>query len=245
MRRLARFALLFLFVFAIALAVRLPLQWALPWLPESLHCERPEGTVWSGRCQGLSITPSDFSVSEVEWTLRPARLLRGRVALDVRARRGNAEAKGLVQWSPGRIEMLDLAGAGSLEPGLPPPLSGWSGHVRVESLRARLVGGRLDTLDGQIEARDLRSPQGLAWGSYRLDIPRASGPGIAPGRIASLDGPLILKGSVQLNAAQRSWQLDLRLAVQPGAAAEFGNALSTLPPPDPEGLRPLSIAGTF
>lgn len=245
MRRVAGFALLFLFVFAIALAVRLPLQWALPWLPKSLHCERPQGSLWSGRCQGLSLAPSGFAVTDVDWTLRPAQLLRGRLALDLHLRRGAAEASGLLQWSPGGMELLGFSGAGDLEPGLPPPLAGWTGQVRFESLRVDLSGGQLVTLDGRLEARNLRSPQGLAWGSYRLEIPRAAASGIAPGRIESLEGPLRLKGSVQLDPAYRSWQLDLRIAVQPGAAAEIGNALAALPPPDQEGLRPLSIAGAF
>ncbi len=245
MRRGAGFALLFVVVFTLVLAVRLPLRWVLPLLPKTLHCLQPEGTLWSGGCRGLVLLPTALVFDEFDWAWRPARLLHGRLAFAVRVRRLDASASGVLQWTPGRIEILDAAGVGTLQPGLPPPLAGWTGRVAVEGLRLRLLGGRLDALDGQLEAHGLRSPQGIDWGSYRVSLPRSSGGDIAPGEIASLDGPLLLKGSVAVKPAERSWQLDVRLAVQPGADPALANALGALGAPDAEGLRPLSVAGTY
>lgn len=245
MRRGIGLALLFLLVFAVTLAIRLPLRWALPLLPNALQCTEPAGSIWSGSCHGLSHSTAGISLTDVEWALQPARLLHGQLVLDVRARRGDAMASGLLQWSPGRVEMRDWTGGGSLEPGLPPPLAGWTGRLAFESLNLRLAAGKLESVDGRLETHDLRSPKGLDWGSYRIDIPHSRGAGIAPGRLVSIDGPLRLQGTVQVNPAQRSWQLDVRLAVQPGTSPDLENALGALAPPDQEGLRPLSVAGAF
>lgn len=245
MRRGAAFALLFLVVFTIVLAARLPLRWALPLWPKSVHCLQPEGTLWSGRCQGLSLAGEDFALDQVEWDLQPAGLWRGQLAVDIRIRRQDATARALLRWSPGRIEIQDGVGSGRIEPGWPPPLAGWSGRLAFKDLALHYAGGQLAALAGVAEAHGLRSPQGMDWGSYRLEVPPSNGQGLAPGTLVSLGGPLRLQGSATLSPVERSWQLDVRVALQPGADPALANALGALGPPDAEGLRPLSVAGRF
>lgn len=245
MRRGAAFALLFLVVFAGVLAVRLPLRWALPLLPKSLQCLQPEGSLWSGSCRGFSLSGTALSLDLLEWDLKPAGLLKGSLVMDVALRRQDAAARALLHLSPGRLEIQDAVGSGSLEPGMPGPLAGWSGRLEFKALFLRYAGGQLESLAGVAEARDLRSPQGTRWGSYRIDMPRSASSGLPPARLVSLEGPLRLEGIATLSPQARSWQLDARVALQPDADPALAAALGALGPPDAQGLRPLSVAGSY
>ncbi|MEY4761392.1 MAG: Type secretion system protein [Pseudomonadota bacterium] len=246
MRRGAAYVLLFLVVFMLAVAARLPLRWALPLLPKSVRCERPEGSLWSGACHGLTLPTPGLSVAEFEWDLRPASLLHLKPSADIRAAQEDSSLTGVAEWAAGRLEFRGLQGRVRLGPGMPPPLSGWSGQVALHAVRVRIGSGRLDRLDGRFEAHDLRSPQGTDWGAFSLEFAPVGLPGtVAPGRLASIGGPIRAVGLVQLKPAERSWQLELKVALRPGAAPDLERMLSALGPPDAEGLRPLSVAGAY
>jgi general secretion pathway protein N len=246
--RPATLAVLFAAAFLVVLLVHLPLRWSLPLLPKALQCQGAEGSLWSGRCAQLawSAAGSGMLLGDVSWSMRPLRLLRTRLAFDVRIQRGGGQASGLVQLGLGRIELLELAARGPLDPalikGFPP---GWSGEIEVSDARVRLEQGKLAAVDGTVVARNLvaRTPRPTGWGSYQLHIPRLSSGGLAPGELKDLDGPLQLKGTLKI-APDFSWQLDGGVATRPGADPGLAQQIQFLGAPDAQGLRPFSLAGS-
>lgn len=240
-------ALLFLLSFGIGLLPQLPLRFALRFLPGAMACTQPEGAALSGQCQALTLSTASGPVTlgTVSWTWRPWRMLRARLAFDVSMQRGPTEATALVQFTWGRVELLEVNAKGPIDAllshGAPP---GWTGQLDVRGLRLRLQKGQITALDGDLTVKALRSAQGVEWGSYRLHIPRLPGGGLAPGALESVDGPLLLRGTLLLKA-DRTWQLDAQVAAKPGAPEGAASALSLLGPPDAAGMRPLSIAGSY
>jgi hypothetical protein len=240
--------LLFAITFLLVLVSHLPLRWALPLFPKVLQCQGGEGSLWSGHCASLAWTGSGggMRLGDVSWSMRAARLLRARLAFDVRVQRDGSQASALAQLGFGSLELLDLAAHGPLDPalvkGFPP---GWTGELDVAGARVRLEGGKLTALDGRFVARNLVSqvPRPTAWGSYQLHIPRRNGGGLAPGELKDLEGPLQLRGTLKL-ATDFSWQLEGGVATRPGADPGLAQQLQYLGAPDAEGLRPFSLAGS-
>jgi hypothetical protein len=241
----ALLVLAFLLSFGVGLLPRIPLRAGLRILPATLTCSQPQGALLSGRCQDLSLRlrSGPLSLGELSWSWRPWRLLRGRLAFDLSAQRGPVQASALLQFALTRIEVLDLSGQGPMDAtllrALPP---GWSGEFEARGLRLRLEGDRLTALDGDLRVPHLRAAQGEAWGSYQLHIPRLPGGGLAPGTLRSLEGPVALQGTLRLKP-DRSWQLDASVAMKPGSPAAA--ALDFLGPPDAQGMRPLSVSGSY
>ena len=240
--------LLFAITFLLVLVFHLPLRWALPLLPRSLQCQGAEGSLWSGHCASLawSAAGSAMPLGDVNWSMRPARLLRARLAFDVHVQRGGSQARALAQLGFGTLELLELTAHGPLDPalvrGFPP---GWSGELDVTGARVRLEGGKLTALDGSFVARNLVSqqPRPTTWGSYQLRIAPRVGGGLAPGELKDLDGPLQLRGTLTL-ATDFSWQLEGGVATRPGADPGLAQQLQYLGAPDAQGLRPFSLAGS-
>ena len=244
------FALLFAVAFLFTVLIRLPLRWAAPLLlPRAVHCQMPEGSLWAGRCGQLDWTGASgaIRVGDVSWAMRPARLLRTRLAFDIRVLRGAAQAEALVQLGFGRLEVLDLAARGPIDPsivkGFPP---GWTGELELAGVRLRLDDGKLAALDGTVVARNLvsQTPHATAWGSYQLRIPKREGGQLAPGELHDLEGPLQLQGSLRLSP-DFSWQLDGGVAARSTADPELTRQIQYLGSPDAQGLRPFSLAGSF
>lgn len=244
----AALALLFGSAFVLTLLVHLPLRWALPLLPRALQCQGPEGSLWSGRCATLAWTAPGgvMPIGDVSWSMRPARLLRTRLAFDVRIRRGPSLASALVQLGIGRVELLDVDARGPLDPsivkGFPPD---WTGELEITGARVRLEQGKLTALDGTVVARNLvsQSPGPTAWGSYQLRFPKRDGGALAPGDLKDLEGPLQLQGILQLGP-DFSWKLDGRVAARPTAEPALVRQIQQLQgfgPVDAQGLRPFSL----
>jgi hypothetical protein len=248
-RRTTALALLFAVSFLLALLFHLPLRWALRLLPRAAQCQGPEGSLWSGRCATLAWSAANgtLPIGDVSWSMRPARLLRTRLAFDVHIQRGIAQASVLAQFGFGRVELLDLDARGPLDPslvkGFPP---GWSGELEVTGARVRLEHGKLSALDGTMVARNLvsQSPRSTTWGSYQLHFPKRQGGALAPGELKDLDGPLRLQATLRLSP-DFSWQLDGGAAARPGADPSLAQQIQYLGAPDAQGLRPFSLAGSF
>ena len=240
--------LLFALTFLLVLVFHLPLRWARPLLPRALQCQGAEGSLWSGHCASLawSAAGGAMPLGDVSWSMRPARLLRARLAFDVHVQRGGSQARALAQLGFGTLELLELTAHGPLDPalvrGFPP---GWSGELDVVGARVRLEGGKLTALDGSFVARNLVSqlPHPTTWGSYQLRIAPRVGGGLAPGELKDLDGPLQLRGTLTL-APDFSWQLEGGVATRPGADPGLAQQLQYLGAPDAQGLRPFSLAGS-
>lgn len=246
MRRGIALGLLFLVSFAIATGLRVPVTAVLRYLPADIVCESPDGSPWAGRCGALIVMQraKPVNLGALSWSWRPWRLLRARLAFDLTLRREADVLTALVQLTPSRsLEVLQLAGQAPLElvlAGTVPP--GWTGRLAFEDVRLRVLSdGRLQAADGQLQLHALQSPRGERWGSFALQVPRMSGGGLAPGALRTIDGPLQVQGTLQLQPDQ-SWQLDARIGSQDPTLTE---GLAVLGPPDAAGLRALSVAGRF
>jgi len=246
--RISTLGLLFALTFLLVLVFHLPLRWALPLLPRALQCQGGEGSLWSGHCASLSWRNAGVAMplGDVSWSMRPARLLRARLAFDVHLQRGGSQARALAQLGFGTLELLELTAHGPLDPalvkGFPP---GWTGEIDVAGARVRLEGGKLTALDGTFVARNLVSqvPRPTTWGSYQLHIPLREGGALAPGELKDLDGPLQLRATLKL-APDFSWQLEGGVATRPGADPGLAQQLQYLGAPNAQGLRPFSLAGS-
>lgn len=246
MRRYRTLALAALFVFAITLLIRFPLTWALPLLPDSFACQGPAGTIWSGRCSSLAL--SGQQLGDVQWTLRPSRLLLGRLAANVRIGRGGDVVAGDVSISAaGHIRASDVDVALDLAvrwiPQLPPNLRG---TVRAELAEIEVVDRRVVALQGRVDARDLRNTaNGMVLGSYTASFDEpADEAGAVVGQLRDAGGPIAFSGTLTLTP-EPGYVIDGLIATRGDASSALAQQLRVLGTPDAEGRRQFSMSGTY
>lgn len=228
--------------FVLILIVQFPARWAAFALPHGVACTQVAGTLWSGTCAGLAA--AGLPIGDLEWTLHPLRLLRGRLAVDVALSRGAGAARARVELSPGgaiaaRGVHADFPLDQALIPQLPPSTLG-SAELELASLNWN--GKRITEIEGQIEVRGLTVGQGELLGSYRLLFP--GGPGEPAGQLSDLGGPFAVEGTVRLTP-EPGYEVDGLVAARPSASPDLVSQLRYLGAPDAQGRRPFSVAGTF
>lgn len=229
--------------FAVILIARLPASWVLP-RTGIVACASPDGSVWSGSCNGLSV--ERFALGDLTWDVAPLRLLTGTLAAHLVLAHGPVTASADVACRlGGGVTLENVAADLRLDPRqlphLPPQLRG---SVHTDLALVRLAHGRLADLKGRIEAHDLTQRTGhvTALGSYAVTFP---GGGAEPmGTLVDLGGPLAVRGTLRLTA-QPGYVLEGQVAARADAAPELLGNLQFLGSPDPAGRRPFSIAGTF
>jgi hypothetical protein len=230
-------------VFLVTLLVRLPAGVVTALLPRNLACIEPSGTLWNGSCGQLQ--SGTISVSDLHWTLHATSLLSGRPRVDVRSL--DPRAAGHASVTLGRNGDADIAALSAtlpLQSGLTALLAGWSGQLQLEIAHASISAGHVDSIEGTVRVLNLQLDRpATRIGSFELDFP-ASGRG-APisGALRDLDGPVSLRGTLQL--AGNAYQLDALLAARDPSDPQPGQLLQMLGPPDAEGRHTLSIAGTY
>ena len=60
--------------FMLVMLVRFPARWVSPLLPHGVHCQRLDGSAWSGTCTGL--TSSGGALGDLSWDWHVLQLLR-------------------------------------------------------------------------------------------------------------------------------------------------------------------------
>ena len=232
-------------VFALTLLIRLPAA-VLGWLlPRSVACESPAGTLWRGSC--ADVRSGALELADVDWRLHPLSLLRAQAALDVDSNDPRARGNGHVTLhANGDLDMTTLNASLPLEGGLLPVPAGWSGVLGVDIDQASVRGGHVTALQGRLTARSLRmSHPDADLGSFELNFPTAPvGDQPMSGTLRDLGGPLSLSGQLQLRR-DGSYELDGILAPRDTSSAELQQLLNLLGPPDADGRRAVSFAGTY
>jgi hypothetical protein len=236
-------------VFLLTLLVRLPASLLLDHLPGTLRCSSAYGTLWRGSCAELVAGPR--RLSGVNWTLHPAALLRARVALDLASADPAASGQAYVEWQPGGellIEHLAATLAPSQLTGLLP--TGWSASLQLAIAHARVRERHLVALEGTLDLQQLQllAPR-TAFGSFELAFPKVSAAdprAEAPmrGTLRDLDGPLSMRGQMQLSPGG-SYELEAKVAAHEDADPGLRQLLELLGPPDAQGARDFSFAGTL
>jgi hypothetical protein len=237
--------------FAVALVVKLPLSWAARFLPNSIACSQPAGSLWNGHCAALQVRRAagvpPLLLGDTHWKLQPASLLRAQLALDVQVQREDAQAAALVVVGiGGSIVVRGLQADAPLDPtllpGLPP---NWRGRLQVANGQLRVRKGTLTFVAGVVTARDLvaQGPSPTSYGNYELSFtPEPGGPALPIGQLRDLGGPLQVDGTLQVTPSM-TWELNGHVLARPEANAQLARELQYLGSPDAQGRRVFSARG--
>lgn len=242
----------------VALGVGAYLVFAVITLPASLVTARlapmgvntagVEGTVWKGRAQVVQVANSNLG--SVSWDLHVLALFTARLRADVQLTRVDGFARGVVAVSPsGNVRLRNVTASLPLSAlpagGLP---RGWTGTLNLKLADLAVENGWPTVLNGTVEAVDLvgppRKPANI--GSYKLTFPdpKANAAEGLAGALVDTAGPLQISGTLLLKP-DRSYQIDGLIATRPTTPRDVADALQMLGPPDPQGRRPFSMAGTM
>lgn len=206
------------------------------------------GTIWKGNAQVLRLPGAHLG--SVAWDMHALALLTGRLTADIELKRTDGFAKTLFTATPSkRLSFEDLSASlplTALPAGVVP--GGWTGTLNLRFADLVVEDGWPTHLDGSLEALDLSNPArrtgGL--GSYKVVFPPdASAGDTIAGALSDLGGPLQVTGTVQLKKSDRSYVVEGLVAARPDAPQNLAKSLEILGPPDADGRRPFSVAGTL
>lgn len=231
-------------VFLITLLVRLPARVLLPLLPAELACAAPDGTVWRGTCEELRV--GTWSVSQLTWSLHPAALLRLQIAADLESQDPAARGHAQVELARnGDVAITALAATVAMPSGAGLMPAGASGTLLLAIDSARIQGGHLVAVQGKVDLQQLRienPPADLGSFELRFAPPNEAAPMV--GQLTDLNGPLSVIGVLQLSPTG-SYELEGSIAPRPNAGANLTQMLQLLGPPDTQGRRAFSLAGSL
>lgn len=236
--------LLAIVVFVITLVARLPATALVPLLPAGVSCQTPAGTVWKGSCAQLH--DGAVSLDGFSWRLHPAELLRLRLSAELRSDDPRVQGHTNVQITrDGLIRLQGLSAQLPLQNGLALFPRGLAGTLQIAIEGAQLQHEQLLALQGSIRVLQLRSEdQSADLGSFELLFPPAPAGAPIEGQLHDLGGPLSVSGRLRLMRGG-GYDLSGSVAARPQASPELLQALQLLAPPDGQGRRPFSLAGSL
>jgi hypothetical protein len=134
---------------------------------------------------------------------------------------------------------LPLQGGLSLLP------QGLAGTVQVALDQVRFRHGELVALTGSVRVLQLRSDaQSMDLGSFELQFPSTLPDSPIQGQLRDLGGPLAVSGQLQLTRGN-NYALSGSVTARGDASPQLVQALELLGPPDPQGRRTFSLAGSL
>jgi general secretion pathway protein N len=205
------------------------------------------GTLWKGRAQVLRVAGANLG--RVSWDLHVLALFTGRLTAAVELKRTDGFARTLFAATPsGRLAFEDLTASLPLAALPPTTAPGWSATVNLKFATLELVDGWPEQADGTLEVIDLTGParRPANLGSYKVVFPPDATAGdTLAGALSDLGGPLQVTGTVQLKRTGRSYIVEGLIATRGDAPQNLAKTLEYLGPPDAEGRRPFSVAGTM
>lgn len=245
--RWLRLLLLTLFAFALVLLWRMPAGWARPMFPQALHCVTLTGTIWDGECALLSWNDGrrpPLQLTRMHWQVQPLALFKGRLAAMLTVEHAAGTAQGRVTTGRGdHIAVSDLSLNGRIDHALLSALpAGWSGQLEAHGVVLEMQGRQLVALRGEARAIDILDQSGRSAGSYLLTMSESAGPPFT-GKLSSSNGPVGLLADLKI-AADFSWELDGSVIATDQASPQLQRQLQMLGPPDGQGRRRISVAGT-
>jgi general secretion pathway protein N len=228
-------------VFAIA---TLPARLLVSRLAPAVTAAGVHGTVWNGQAQ--VVQTGNTRVGSVAWKLRALPLLIGRLQGDLKVTRvdGFAQARFKGRFS-GAIELTDVTASTPLAALAAAP-GGWTGTVNARLAHLALENGWPMSAEGTIEVLDLTGParRPANMGGYKITFPPGASGDELVGALSDMGGPLNLAGNLRLKP-DRSYVVEGAVAARPEAPKNVADALQYLGPPESDGRRPFSIAGTL
>jgi general secretion pathway protein N len=233
-------------LFALTVVLRAPASWLIGALPGSVQCQQPAGSMWRGSCGQLLIAGA--ALSDVRWRLHPWALLGGHLELVLQSADVRAPATGtLALGLGGHHNVRDLRADLPIDTGFLPLFpSGWSGRLQLALTRLDFYGGHLAAIHGTVTARSLAQIRpAMPFGSYELrfaDTARTDG--AISGELRDVGGPLAVAGTLIIHNGSE-YVLSGSTAARADANAELAKAIEFLGPPDAQGRRQFSLAGSF
>jgi general secretion pathway protein N len=217
-----------------------------------------DGSVWNGSATGASWQGA--TLGDLQWTLEPLRLLRGRLGGHARLTRpdGSLDSDFDVALSGAdlRLSAITLAwpieALGALPLGMP---KGWRGRVNGTLDEVVVQDGWPTGLRGKLDIDGLVAPppRNAAVGSYRAVMPHPkpalslsvpSDPLNLTARVEDKGGPFDVEAQLTLSR-NRAFAFEGRLAPRGPVPPAMERALQLLGPPDAAGRRPFSVGGTL
>lgn len=201
----------------------------------ALALEDVRGTWWHGRVAQVRWRGRELGA--LTWTLRPAALLRGRLAFDLRLSGAGTATVRLLR-GPRRTELRDLRATlpaywfrgrvGGLQP---------QGQVRITIPRAVFADGRMTALAGELAWQEaaLRGATALALGELHASFALADDRRLH-GRVRDQGGPLSVSGDFVIDGPRH--RVRLLLGARSAAAVPL---LRMLGDPLPDGRRVLVL----
>lgn len=206
------------------------------------------GSVWNGRAQVLQVR--GVNVGSVEWKLHLLPLLTAHAQADVKVTRTDGFANARISIGPtGALDIKALTASLPLSV-LPPNVipGGWTGTLNAKFTQLTLQQGWPTKVDGLLDVVDVVGPaqKPAKLGDFRMSFdPAETNAELLQGKLSDAgQGPLQITGTLRLKP-DRSYELDTLLATRPDAPRNLVKALEYFGPPDAEGRRPFSAAGTL
>ncbi|MCW5569879.1 MAG: type II secretion system protein N [Steroidobacteraceae bacterium] len=228
-------------------AARWPLAWTTRWLPDSVQCGVPAGSLWHGRCGALTI--AGLPLGDTSWQVRLLPLLRGTLAATLVSRQGADQFSADLEWRPdGRRILRNVDAELTLGAGLLSRSAfGLAGRAQVRLGRVVLRDRRVLDLAGLVSVRRLAQGN-TPLGDYEVrfpEVPPAGNGTKAPaGQLRDIGGPLGVTGTITLTDEPGyvvAGMVTTRADTAPALAAQ----IAYLGTPDAQGRRPFSLAGTY
>ncbi len=226
----------------ITLIARWPLSWTTHWLPGSLQCETPAGSVWRGRCAALKV--GRLRLGETSWQLHPLAVLRGALAATVQSHQGTERLRADIELHLGgqriarNVEAELRLGEGLLQQNA----MGLGGQLHLQLPLLELDERIVRAIEGTITVRQLS--QGMnrttPLGDFELTFP----PGSLHGNLRDLGGPLGVTGTLTLTD-EPGYVVEGFVTTRAGTPQALARSISLLGTPDAAGRRPFSLAGTY
>lgn len=213
-----------------------------------IHAGGVSGTIWNGRAQVLQL--QGVNIGSVEWKLHALALFTAHANADVKVTRADGFAQTQLSASPGGTIRLQALAASLPLSALPASTlpGGWTGTLNGRIADLTLDNGWPTRVDGTLDVMDLTGParRPANMGSYRVVFdPAASTAEVLRGAVTDAgDGPLQISGNVELKS-DHSYVVDALVATRPNAPRDLVSSLEYLGPPDAQGRRQFSMAGTM
>ncbi|HEY2417056.1 MAG TPA: type II secretion system protein N [Steroidobacteraceae bacterium] len=228
-------------IFLLTVLMRLPAAVLTLFLPATVHCQAPAGTLWRGSCGELRSDP--LALSDVRWALHPLELLHAQVFADIDSADPRASGHAQIRLhGNGDLDIRALSASLPLQGGLSLMPVGWSGTLELAIEQASIQGGHLVAAQGIISVRRLHRDQPpVDLGGFELNFPDAAQ---LTGNLRDTDGPLSLQGVLQLSRSG-GYQLNGTVATRDASSSDLQQLLQMLGPADAQGRHAFSLAGTF
>lgn len=216
--------------------------------PAGIIASGVSGSIWNGRAQVLQVRGAN--IGSVVWRLHFLPLLTARAQADVKVTRVDGFANAQLSVGPGGTLKLTALTASVPLSALPPSVipGGWTGTLNAKLNELAVDHGWPIRVDGSIDVVDVTGPahKPANMGSYRvLFDPAAAAADTLQGALSDTGGgPLQIAGTVQFKS-DRSYAVDAFVATRPNAPPNLAKSLEYLGPPDAEGRRQFSMAGTL